>query len=195
FNGSNLIATFAALVAYGFSPSQVASCLGALPVVPGRLERVPTRYGAVFVDYAHAPDALRSVLKTVRPLVQNRLWVVFGCGGDRDPRRRSGMGQAANDEADCIVLTSDNPRSEDPDAIVADIYQHCPKALHRDSRRREAIGYTLSQMEEGDVVIVAGRGHESFQEIKGEMIPFSDIAVVRELVAKQGLAPQDQVGV
>ncbi len=189
FNGSNLAATFTALIAYGFSPSEVALHLGSLPIVPGRLERVPTRYGSVFVDYAHAPDALRSVLQTVRPLVENRLWVVFGCGGDRDPRRRSGMGQAANEAADCIVLTSDNPRSEEPDAIIDDIAQHCPKALHRDRQRRAAIAYALSKMEQGDVVIVAGRGHEVFQEIKGEMIPFSDMAVVREIVEEQGLAP------
>lgn len=156
--------------------------------VPGRLEQVPTERGQVFVDYAHTPDALRAVLSAVREITRSRLVVVFGCGGDRDRGKRPEMGRVVEEYADVVVPTSDNPRSEDPQRILGDILEGLeqPHAARPHVDRREAIAAALEDLQEGDVLVVAGKGHEAEQEIDGERFPFDDREVIREILAKGG---------
>ena len=184
YNASNLAAAFAALVTLGLEPGAIAGALSGVPGVPGRLESVGTADVAVLVDYAHTGDGLRSVLSAVREFVPEKLWVVFGCGGGKDPRKRRAMGEAARDLADRIVLTSDNPRREDPAAIVADILASGCEPVFVELDRAVAIERTLCAAGKGDVVILAGKGHEDYQVIGDETRHFSDreeVARCREL--------------
>jgi UDP-N-acetylmuramoyl-L-alanyl-D-glutamate--2,6-diaminopimelate ligase len=173
----------------------VRRCSGA----PGRLEAVPVREGVtVLVDYAHKPDALEAVLGTLRRLTRGRLICVFGCGGDRDRGKRPLMGEIAGRMADLPVLTSDNPRTEDPLAIIAEVEQGLARAgLVRIERagqqarsylvepdRRRAIKLALAGAREGDVVLIAGKGHEDYQLIGGRVLEFDDRVVAREIAAE-----------
>ena len=139
---------------------------------------------AVFVDYAHTDDALSNVLQTLREITRGQVIVVFGCGGDRDPGKRPVMGQAAARGADRLVITSDNPRSEDPDTIIADIVKGLP--ADADFRicqdRREAIALALRLASPEDSVLIAGKGHETYQELAHTVVPFDDRATVRTLL-------------
>lgn len=180
YNASNLAAAFAVLVCLDFDPAAVAAALSGVPGVPGRLESVGSAAIAVLVDYAHTGDGLRSVLGAVRGFVPNRLWVVFGCGGGKDPRKRRAMGEAARELADKIVLTSDNPRREDPQRIVADILESGCVPAFVELNRAQAIERTLRAAEQGDVVVLAGKGHEDYQVVGDETRHFSD----REEVAR-----------
>jgi len=189
FQLDNLLLTVAVGLALGFSFEEVASALIGISAPPGRLELVSCwRGGLVFVDYAHTPEALDGALKSLRPLVQNRLLCVFGCGGERDPGKRPLMGEVAARLSDLVILTSDNPRGEDPEAIVAQIKSGFPP--HKTPRvileRREAIHTALRTLAPGDVLLIAGKGHEDYQEIAGTRQPFSDQAVVREFVLTEG---------
>ena len=130
------------------------------------------------VDYAHTPDALESALQTLRGETQGRLWVVFGCGGDRDSGKRSLMGSVAARWADHIVVTSDNPRSEAPEKIIEDVISGCGAEAEVVVDRAEAICHALALAESGDTVLVAGKGHEDYQEIAGVRSPFSDQQVL-----------------
>jgi len=174
YNASNMAAAFTALISLGFDPRETAAALSEIPSVPGRLESVGTRDIAVLVDYAHTGDGLRNLLSAVRGFVDNELWVVFGCGGGKDPRKRAGMGEAAKELADRIVLTSDNPKNEDPTKIVEDILSSgCePDLIELD--RGLAIEQTLKRAQKGDVVILVGKGHEDYQIIGNQTFPFSD---------------------
>ena len=146
---------------------------------PGRLEKIGERDGApVFVDYAHKPDALEKVLTALRPLAANRLIVVFGCGGDRDRGKRAIMGEIAARNADVVIVTDDNPRSENPAAIRAAILAAAPGALDI-ADRGAAIAAAVQMARAGDVLVVAGKGHETGQIVADQVLPFSDHQAVR----------------
>ena len=156
--------------------------MDALAAVPGRFEPVDEGQGfAVLVDYAHTPDSLAATLRAARELVRGRLICVFGCGGDRDRGKRPLMGRAAAEEADVVIVTSDNPRSEDPLAIIAEVVAGAPPAaVDVEPDRRAAIVRALEQARDDDVVVIAGKGHELGQEIGGSTRPFDDRVVARE---------------
>jgi len=186
-NAYNCVAVAAAAEALGIGPETVAAALSAPEAVPGRLQRVETaRPLAVFVDYAHTEDALANVLSALRPLTAEQLIVVFGCGGDRDRTKRPRMARVAEELADRIVITSDNPRSEEPAAIIDEIAAGLDKqgraktAIEPD--RRAAIALALGEAAAGDVVLIAGKGHETYQLIGTEKLAFDDVAVAAEIL-------------
>jgi UDP-N-acetylmuramoyl-L-alanyl-D-glutamate--2,6-diaminopimelate ligase len=192
FNVANSLAAVAASVLVGRDLDTIARGLAAVRGVPGRLEPVADPRGVlVFVDYAHTPDALTRVLATVRPLAaaqpRGRVIVVFGCGGDRDARKRPEMGAAAVAGSDLAVLTTDNPRSEDPAAIADDVLAGIDAADAGDRvvvelDRRRAIRDALARARRGDVVVIAGKGHETGQTVRGVTTPFDDRTVAREAI-------------
>ncbi|MBI2441529.1 MAG: UDP-N-acetylmuramoyl-L-alanyl-D-glutamate--2,6-diaminopimelate ligase [Lentisphaerae bacterium] len=183
YNVSNALAAMAAAGAAGVPPAQAAGILARMIAVPGRLEEIAAEGGfQVFVDYAHTDDALQNVLTTLREITRGKLSVVFGCGGNRDRKKRPRMGAVAARLADYVILTSDNPRKEDPSAIIAEIRSGCQQSENVEvvEDRHEAIIRALSLAEPGDVVLVAGKGHENYQEFANTVIPFDDRQVVRE---------------
>jgi UDP-N-acetylmuramoyl-L-alanyl-D-glutamate--2,6-diaminopimelate ligase len=158
-----------------------------MPPTPGRFERYRTPQGAcVIVDYAHSPDSLEKVLATIGGFATGRVITVFGCGGDRDITKRAIMGKIAGERSDLCVLTSDNPRGEDPEGILDQIVPGLAAtgtSFHREADRRSAIAYALSAARPDDIVLVAGKGSEPHQIVGDQLIPFTDMAVVRELCA------------
>ena len=190
FNIENALAASAAVLMSGASPSAIVEGLATVSPPPGRLEQVSTgdRGFHVFVDYAHTEDALRSALSVLRSAMtpgQGRLVVVFGCGGDRDRGKRAPMGRVASELADSVVITSDNPRREAPQQIIDEIRAGISGGaqVHVESDRRLAISHALAGARRGDVVLLAGKGHESVQLVGGESIEFDDRAVAREALA------------
>jgi UDP-N-acetylmuramoyl-L-alanyl-D-glutamate--2,6-diaminopimelate ligase len=170
------------LLAYGLDRKEAAALLADLPPVPGRMQRIAER-PLVVVDYAHTPDALEKVLQALRPVAQERrgkLAVVFGAGGDRDPTKRPLMGAVATRLADKVLVTSDNPRSEDPLEIIRQI-----GAAASEPDRARAIEKIIAEAASSDVVLIAGKGHEDYQEIAGRRLAFSDAAVARAAVSKR----------
>jgi UDP-N-acetylmuramoyl-L-alanyl-D-glutamate--2,6-diaminopimelate ligase len=159
--------------------------------VPGRFEPVDEgQEFAVLVDYAHTPDSLENVLRAARDLTDGRLHVVFGAGGDRDREKRPLMGEAAARCADRVIVTSDNPRSEDPASIVEQILAGAGSAVESEVDRRTAIGQAIGSAEPGDVVVIAGKGHEQGQEFEdGRKEPFDDVTVAREALRARLGAP------
>ena len=154
--------------------------------MPGRFEAVDEGQPfAVVVDYAHKPGALESVLRAARTATDGRVLVVFGAGGDRDRGKRPLMGKIASDLADVVIVTSDNPRSEEPIEIIEDILQGAGTDVEIDPDRRTAIGRAISLAEAGDVVVIAGKGHEQGQEVAGAKLPFDDRQVARELLRER----------
>ena len=185
YNAANALGAWAAAQGLGFDAATVARGLEALPAVPGRLERVEAGQSfLVVVDYAHTPDALERALDAVREHTSGRLVVAFGCGGDRDRGKRPLMGGVAARLADAVWVTSDNPRSEDPAAIVAEIVAGARGArdLHTEVDRRAAIAAALAAARPGDAVLIAGKGHETTQTIGDRVLPFDDRQVARELL-------------
>ena len=184
YNRSNVLVAAALAEAAGVPRETVQAVIPRLEPRWGRLERVenPESAAEVYVDFAHTPDGLDKVLAAARGFTPGRLWVVFGAGGDRDPMKRPLMGAAAARRADRVVITSDNPRSEDPLAIIAAVAGGVPEGTWcvREPDRRKAIALALGQAEKGDVVVIAGKGHETTQEIAGVKHPFDDREVVRE---------------
>ncbi|MGZ4462575.1 MAG: UDP-N-acetylmuramoyl-L-alanyl-D-glutamate--2,6-diaminopimelate ligase [Gaiellaceae bacterium] len=181
FNAENVLAAVAIARLLGIEDGAVSAGIEALAGVPGRLE--PVEEGQPFlvlVDYAHTPDGLARVLGAARELGQGRLICVFGCGGDRDRDKRPLMGEIASSLADLAVVTSDNPRSEDPRAIIAEIVAGAVAPLEVEPDRRKAVTAAIEAAREGDVVVIAGKGHELGQEIAGEKLPFDDRVVARE---------------
>jgi len=181
-NIPNLLAVTATLIVLDYSPEEVAVAMADLSPVPGRMELFRSAAGApdVVVDYSHTPDALRQTLLSLRERTQGKLWCVFGCGGDRDRGKRAQMGAAAEKYADHVVLTDDNPRSEDGDQIIQDILsgmQSTPRQQTRD--RRQAIAYAINSAQCNDLVLIAGKGHETTQTIGDQVNEFSDRTVVR----------------
>jgi len=187
-NAENLAAAYSVGRALGFEPREIANALAIAPQVPGRLESVGTPDLGIYVDYAHTPDALERVLATLRPLVRetNRLWVIFGCGGDRDRGKRPQMAKVAREGADMVVVTSDNPRTEDPGKIIEDILSTGVRADLIEADRSTAIASTLAQTQPGDIVLIAGKGHEQYQIIGTESRYFSDQEEVRRWIRQTG---------
>ena len=186
FNVYNALAAASLAMIMGIDRTAIKEGLESVKAVPGRVEMLDTQtpYREI-LDYAHSPDALENVLKTVRAFTKNRLIALFGCGGDRDHGKRPIMGQIVGRLADFSILTSDNPRTEDPDAILRSIEQGMKKTKGEYvviENRREAIRYALEMGREGDVIILAGKGNETYQDIMGVKRPFDEKVVVRELL-------------
>jgi UDP-N-acetylmuramoyl-L-alanyl-D-glutamate--2,6-diaminopimelate ligase len=194
FNVHNVLSAVATVRALGVPLDRIAAALPDAGRVPGRFEPVDEGQPfAVLVDYAHTPDSLENVLAAARPLTQGRLWCVFGCGGDRDRGKRPLMGEIAARLADDVIVTSDNPRSEQPEAIVEEILAGVPRAaigrVAADADRRAAIERAIGAAREGDVVVIAGKGHEQGQELAdGEKVPFDDAAVAREALSARSVS-------
>jgi UDP-N-acetylmuramoyl-L-alanyl-D-glutamate--2,6-diaminopimelate ligase len=194
FNVSNALGAIVALVEIGVGLSAAVEGVAACPGVPGRLERVESgRDLTVLVDYSHKPGAVQAVLEALRPVTAGTLRIVLGCGGDRDRAKRPLMGAAAAELADVAILTSDNPRSEDPLAILSEMLAgtlSVPQARRAhvivEPDRVAAINLAIAGASKGDVVLIAGKGHERGQYVAGEVIPFDDREVAAEAVAELG---------
>ena len=188
FNVSNAVAAAAIALGLGQSLADVAEALALAPQVPGRMERIVSEPFVVLRDYAHTPDALERALEALRPVTAGRLIVLFGCGGDRDRGKRPQMARIAARLADFTVVTSDNPRTEDPDAIIDEVMAGLPStaASLRVTDRREAIAAALRAARAGDTVLLAGKGHETYQVIGREYLPFDEAGIVRELLVGSG---------
>jgi UDP-N-acetylmuramoyl-L-alanyl-D-glutamate--2,6-diaminopimelate ligase len=188
FNVANSLAAVGYGVARGLEPKVIARGLRECPPVPGRFEPVQAGQSfAVLVDYAHTPDGVENVLRSARPLTKGKLISVFGCGGNRDKTKRPKMGRLAKDLSDIAIVTSDNPRKEDPQMILDDILagMHGDGAIvHREADRRKAIALAVSLASEGDTIVIAGKGHETYQIIGDQTFPFDDVAVAREEIKK-----------
>lgn len=187
FNIYNSLAALAAVSAMGMELRAAVTAMADAPQIPGRLERVPAKRNfSVFVDYAHTDDALRNVLRTLRDLQPARLITVFGCGGDRDRAKRPLMGAAAEEFSDWLILTSDNPRSEDPLRILADIRAGLRRGNHQEiPDRAEAIRAAVQMAGPGDIVLIAGKGHEAYQEFADRKIAFSDVSTARRAIEEK----------
>jgi UDP-N-acetylmuramoyl-L-alanyl-D-glutamate--2,6-diaminopimelate ligase len=189
FNVENLLAALGACLALGLEVDGVARALSGLRGVPGRMERVDAGQDfVVLVDYAHTDDALRNLLETVRALEPRRVITLFGCGGDRDRTKRPLMGAVAARLSDAVVVTSDNPRSEPPEAIIEEILRGLNGGRRAERHvvvdRREAIGRALELAGPGDVVVLAGKGHETYQVLRDRSVPFDDREVAREWLGR-----------
>jgi UDP-N-acetylmuramoyl-L-alanyl-D-glutamate--2,6-diaminopimelate ligase len=190
FNVANALGAFAAAVAMGVEPGDAAEGLAGASRVPGRLEPLDEGQDfAVLVDYAHTPDSLENVLRAARRLTEGRVIAVFGAGGDRDRDKRPKMGRAGAEGSDLAIVTSDNPRSEDPDAIVAEVAAGAAGSagVEVEPDRRAAIALAFERARPGDIVVIAGKGHEQGQEFEdGRKIPFDDREVAREELDRLG---------
>jgi UDP-N-acetylmuramoyl-L-alanyl-D-glutamate--2,6-diaminopimelate ligase len=188
-NAYNIMAAAGAALCLGLNPDEIRKGIEALTGVPGRLELVNAGQDfSVIVDYAHSPDALENLLKTVSQLPHSRVISVFGCGGDRDRTKRPIMGEIATSMSDFVIATSDNPRSEDPLDILKEIESGLRRgsALYRIAPdRRQAIDAAISMADKGDVIVIAGKGHEDYQIIGDQIIPFDDREVAKELIQKR----------
>jgi len=185
FQAGNVLAALGFVLAGGVDTDEAVAALETLSGVPGRVELVGATPagGHVYVDYAHTPDALETVLKALRPHAQNRLFVIIGCGGDRDPGKRPMMGRIAVTLADAAIITDDNPRSEDPAAIRQEMLAEAPGAQEIGDRGA-AIATAVAAMGPGDVLVIAGKGHESGQIVGGQVLPFDDRDVARTAISK-----------
>ncbi len=184
FNALNLVAAIGCLLTLDVGLTEAVAAVEASTGVPGRLERVDTgEHATVFVDYAHSPDALERVLTVLGELTSGSLWVVFGCGGDRDRLKRPMMGRVAKAGAERVVVTTDNPRFEDPMSIIEGVLEGIEGTDHDDVHveidRASAIHWALGHAAPGDVVLIAGKGHETYQEVEGVKVPLDDRQVVR----------------
>jgi UDP-N-acetylmuramoyl-L-alanyl-D-glutamate--2,6-diaminopimelate ligase len=187
FNVENVLGAVAAARLLGIEDDAIARGVRELRGVPGRFEAVDEGQPfAVLVDYAHTPDSLENVLRTARDLAQNRLICVFGCGGDRDRGKRPLMGRIASELADLAIVTSDNPRSEEPDSIIGEIVAGAAGDVEVEPDRREAIARAIDAAQEGDVVVIAGKGHEQGQQFADRTVPFDDRDVAREALRRLG---------
>jgi UDP-N-acetylmuramoyl-L-alanyl-D-glutamate--2,6-diaminopimelate ligase len=187
FNMANALGVLGCLVAHGIAFQEAAKRLSELPAVPGRMQQLGERPLAV-IDYAHTPDALEKVLQALRPVAAERggrLVAVFGAGGDRDPAKRPLMGAVVARLADRIVVTSDNPRGEAPARIISQVAAGIDRPHEVEADRARAIGLAISQADPADVILIAGKGHENYQEVAGQRLPFSDAAVARSALASR----------
>lgn len=183
YNLENCLSALAGLLALGYGLEESVEALGHARPVPGRFEAVPNeRNIGILVDYAHTPDALEKLLAAVRPLTNGKIIVVFGCGGDRDRGKRPKMARAVSAHAELSVVTSDNPRTEDPFDIVREVESGLVDGARSKTivDRREAVAFAVSQAEPGDVVVIAGKGHENYQIIGKTKHPMDDRELARE---------------
>ena len=191
-NVYNALAAISTASAQGVEPLFIKEGLEKVKRIPGRLEYIPNKRDLdVFVDYAHTPDAMEKALRTLRQVVKEKLWVVFGCGGDRDTQKRALMGKVSLKFADYSIITSDNPRSEDPEKIIAAIEEGVREDGGRSGEdyttvvdRREAIRTALERMKGGDMLLIAGKGHEKVQIFKDRVVEFNDSKMVRDLLTR-----------
>ena len=189
FNASNLLAALATVLMLRVPQDAAVKACASLVPPPGRLERFAGADGRqAVVDYAHTPDALANALAALRPHTRGRLICVFGCGGDRDRGKRAEMAREAEKGADLVIVTDDNPRSEAPKAIANDIIQGFSGSAHHEvlHGRAEAIAHAIGMAGPDDVVLIAGKGHEDYQEIQGEKLRFSDAEQVHECLHQSG---------
>jgi UDP-N-acetylmuramoyl-L-alanyl-D-glutamate--2,6-diaminopimelate ligase len=187
----NALAATGASLALGIEPAKIQSALNKMSAVPGRLESIARGQPfAVFVDYAHTDDALHNVLTTLREITKRRLFLLFGCGGNRDAGKRPKMGRVAAEFADFTIITSDNPRNEQPEKIAAQIEEGFRSVKARDYAieldRKRAINEIISLAKPGDTVLLAGKGHETYQEFEGAVVPFDDRVYARDTLANIG---------
>jgi UDP-N-acetylmuramoyl-L-alanyl-D-glutamate--2,6-diaminopimelate ligase len=184
YQAANVLTAAGLVIATGGDVVQTLRNLSRVHPVRGRLERaVITRAGApVYVDYAHTPDATEAAIEALRPHTTGRLITVFGAGGDRDQGKRAEMGAVAARLSDFVIITDDNPRSEDPAAIRRDILAGAPDAVEV-AGRREAIAAAIAEAREGDIILLAGKGHEQGQIVGDRVLPFDDVQVARECAA------------
>ena len=186
FNVENALGAIGACLALGFDLEELAARIRNVPQVPGRLERIAERPCAVLRDYAHTPDALERVLQALRPLTRGRLIVVFGAGGDRDRRKRPAMGRVVDAHADVAIVTSDNPRTEDPEKIIDEISCAMSGPHLRITERRAAIAHALESARPDDVILLAGKGHETYQVLGTGKVPFDERVIVEQMLATKG---------
>ena len=188
FNVYNTLAAMAVVLAEGMPMKDICRYLAEAPQIPGRFEKVDCGQDfTVIVDYAHTPDGLENVLNTAREIAEGRLITVFGCGGDRDRTKRPIMGEIAGRLSDYSVVTSDNPRTEDPDFIISEIIEGIKPVTDQyevDADRRTAIEIALKMAKHGDVVMIAGKGHEDYQLVNGKVLDFDDRKVAREILTQ-----------
>ncbi|WP_296191922.1 MULTISPECIES: UDP-N-acetylmuramoyl-L-alanyl-D-glutamate--2,6-diaminopimelate ligase [unclassified Psychrobacter] len=190
FNVANLLAAIAAAVALGIGLERIADVIPQLQGAVGRMQRVPSNDGCFIVDYAHTPDALSQVLASLKTHCKGQLWAVFGCGGDRDAGKRPLMAQAGLAGADKVVLTADNPRTEDPKVILQDMQAGMTRAqyerTHIEPARQTAIEYAVKQAAPDDIVVIAGKGHETYQEINHVRYDFDDSVILQNALKQAG---------
>ncbi len=188
FQASNAMVALGLVSALGIDPGKCIAGLGALKAAPGRMQFCGTHASGagVYVDYAHTPDALETVLKAARPHAEGRVHVVFGCGGDRDPGKRPEMGRAATAYADVVIVTDDNPRSEDPAEIRKQAMAGAPGATEIGGRH-DAIRIAIDGLEKGDVLVIAGKGHEQGQIIGDRVLPFDDVSEAKAALGIDGV--------
>ncbi|MGP5537639.1 UDP-N-acetylmuramoyl-L-alanyl-D-glutamate--2,6-diaminopimelate ligase [Psychrobacter glacincola] len=190
FNVANLLAAIAAAVALGISLERVTAVVPQLQGAVGRMQRVPSNDGCFIVDYAHTPDALSQVLTSLKTHCKGQLWAVFGCGGDRDAGKRPLMAQAGLAGADKVVLTADNPRTEDPNVILQDMQAGMTseqyQRTHIEPARQAAIEYAVNQAAADDIVVIAGKGHETYQEINHVRYDFDDRVILQNALKQAG---------
>lgn len=188
FNLSNLLAAISCACVAGMPLDHALQCAASLQGVPGRMEYVANDWGLqLVVDYAHTPDALQQALRALRAHTRGRLICVFGCGGDRDAAKRAVMGQVATELADEVIVTSDNPRNEDPLSIIDDIREGCSDGITIEPDRAHAIRLGVELSQPGDCLLVAGKGHEAYQQLGEERLPFSDTEQIRAALAGRTL--------
>lgn len=191
YNVSNLLAAITVVLLEGFSLIEIQQAAQELQGIRGRMERVEhSKPYTVLVDYAHTPDSLEKALATIREFTKGKMICVVGCGGDRDRLKRPIMARISAEHSDISVLTSDNPRSEDPEAILAEMVAGLSSEELERCRvlpsRREAIEQAIQLADPGDVILIAGKGHETYQEIQGVRYPFDDVEVVKEIISSEG---------
>ncbi|NQU73797.1 MAG: UDP-N-acetylmuramoyl-L-alanyl-D-glutamate--2,6-diaminopimelate ligase, partial [Candidatus Omnitrophica bacterium] len=191
----NILAAICCALSEGVPIEVIRGVISDFKGVEGRLEAVNSNRGfKVFIDYAHTDNALENVLNTLRGVTKNKVIVVFGCGGDRDRSKRPRMGKIASRLADYVIITSDNPRSESPLAIANEIEKGIDRSF-KDYKiipdRFKAIGEAIKRARLGDIVLIAGKGHEKYQVVRDKILPFSDKAIVQKMVSKKGLVEDD----
>ncbi len=185
FNAYNISAAFGAFVARTKNPQKFVELFPSVSMVPGRLEPVVNNHFGIYVDYAHTDDALKNVLTTLREIVKgdSKLWCIFGCGGDRDRTKRPKMAKVVSELADKVVMTMDNPRTEDPNQILSDMLEGYDSPDIMEADRKIATFEVLNQAKEGDVILLAGKGHETYQIFGHEKVHYSDKETVEEILA------------
>jgi UDP-N-acetylmuramoyl-L-alanyl-D-glutamate--2,6-diaminopimelate ligase len=190
YNVSNCLAAAGLCLAAGFDAETIATGISALGTIPGRLEKIDAGDFSVIIDYAHTDDALKNVLMTLKPLCKGKLLVVFGCGGDRDRTKRPRMARVAEELADYVIVTSDNPRTEKPEDIIGEIVAGFEKAGTQTTAieldRKRAIELAIDSAEKDDIILIAGKGHENYQIIGTQKFHFSDKEIAQECLSKQG---------